>query len=409
MDMISPEYLRPYQFNWKTHAFLSLVMLLSIVLFREQGLVLQMTRPALAAMAMLIFFQLLSYWGFFLAERIQKRLQIAFPSLMLWLYPTLVLLHLAFFSFILVISSNFFWGRGFWSGALKLNGLETTRFFSTCFATMIIFTAMHFIFATIGVLKWITGSSLARVEALQNPCQDNSEGIRHISQTIKIIRSETDMIQIQRVRANRVNRIALVLLFSFLLGGGCWIVFFRPAVVLYYRAEIQLRSFIEPMAAFATLEHLCEKYPDYHYMDSVKYRMAWILDRRMNKHQEAATSYLEFIEKYAPKSTWSDEAYVALVRLYLDKIKNPKQALYYSSEYLRHFPQGIFAPHMHLYRIRALFQTGQNDEAQAEIDASLADFSGRMMQIISHEDRLLELVSFEDAIKAEINANANPR
>jgi hypothetical protein len=370
-------------------------------------MVLQMTRPALAALAMLAIFQLLSYWGFFLAEKIQKRLEIDFPSLILWLYPTLVLLHLAFFSFILVITTNYFWGRGFWSRALQLNGLETTRFFSTCFATMIVFTAMHFIFATMAVLKWITGSSLARVEALQHPGQDSSEGMRQISQTIKLIRNETDLIQAQRIKANRVNRMALLVLFSFLLGGSCWIVFFRPAVVLYYRAEIQLRSFIEPMAAFAALEHLCEKYPDYRYMDSVKFRMAWILDRRMNKHQEAARSYLEFIEKYAPKSTWSDEAYAALVRLYLDKINNPHLALHYSSEYLRHFPQGIFAPHMHLYRIRALFQTGQKKEAQAEIDASLADFSGKMMQIISNEDRLLELVSFDDAIKAEINANAN--
>lgn len=404
--MYSPEYLQPYQINWKKHAFLSLFLFLVIALLRKQGLVLQFHRPALTALVMLCMFQLLSQAGFFLSQRLQKRLQIDYPSLMLWLYPTLVLLQLATFSFVLVVSSNYFFGRGFWSNVLQLNGLETTRFFSTCFATMIVFTALHFVIATFSILKWIAGSSMARVEALNQQQQTDDDQLLHqqISTTINRIRNETDKIQLQRLKANRVNRLALIGLFLILVSGSCWIIFFRPAVVLYYRAEIQLRTFIEPMAAFATLKHLCEKYPNYRYMDSVKFRMAWILDRRLQRFDEAAESYRQFIDQYSKKSIWVDEAYVALVRLYFDKLGQPQQALVYAAEYLGRYPEGIFAPHMHLYRIRAFAQSNDIASAIEEKQKSLQRFSGKKIQIISNEDRLLEVISFDDAIKAEINA-----
>lgn len=403
--MDSSLFLQPYQINWKLHGFLSLVLYLIVVLLRGQGLILQLPRPALMATALLLVFQVFCFLSQKLAENFKKKFDSEYPSLILWLYPTLVLLKLAFFSFALISLSNYFYGRGYWSYVLQLNGQETTRFFSTSFAAMIAFTAGHFLFATISAVWWIAQSSKSRVEQLnQAPEINPANACKHLNEKIDRLRAETEIIQAHRRRASTVNRRALILLAAFLSGGSCWIIFFRPAIVLYYRAELQLKTQIEPMAAYATLEHLCQKYPGYRYIDSVKFRMAWILDRRLQRHEKAAESYSTFIEKYAPGSTWSDEAYAALVRLYSDKLNRPDQALKFSKEYLNLYAGGIFAPHMHLYRIRAFMRQGDVVSAKAEKAQALQKFAGKMMQITSQEDLLIELISFNDAIKAEVSA-----
>jgi outer membrane protein assembly factor BamD (BamD/ComL family) len=170
-----------------------------------------------------------------------------------------------------------------------------------------------------------------------------------------------------------------------MLSGTIWIIFFRPAVVLYYRAEIQLRTFLEPQTALETFKHLTRKYPDYRYIDSVRYRMAWIQDRRLNLHQKAAASYQVFLKQHN-KSVWIDEALVNLVRLYVDCLQKPEMGLETIDRYEKKFPSGVFLPHMQLYKIRALAQK---------------------IQITNSEDRLIELLDFSEAIKAEITANAN--
>lgn len=64
------------------------------------------------------------------------------------------------------------------------------------------------------------------------------------------------------------------------------------------------------------------------------------------------------------------------------------------------------APHMHLYRIRAFRRSGQPEQAEKEIAEiqKHCDMNSKI-QIINSEDRLIDLISFADALKAEISAN----
>ena len=394
-----------YKINWKLHAIFLLMLFLVIVLLRGQSLIIQMPRPATMAIFLLAIFSSIGIFAKAAAQKIEETFDAQYPSFMLWLYPTLVLACLAGFSFLLITTSGYFFGRGFWSNLLQLNGQETTRFFSTCFTTMIVFTATRFLIAMTSMLVWIYKSSISRIEML-NSNSANRESHEKLANTIDQIRSETEKIREHRLKASRINRLALLGIFLLLTIFFCWITFVRPEVVLYYRAEIQLRTFIEPMTAYNTLKHLSKKFPQYPYLDSVRFRMAWILDRRMNKFDEATADYLKFIDEFAPKSSWSDEAYVSLVRLYSDKLNQPEKVLKYSEKYLQLYPYGVFAPHMHIYRTRAFQKHGNVRAAMIEIELALKKFYGKKMQIINSEDRLIELVSFDDAIRAEINAEA---
>ncbi len=399
---------KPYQFAWKWHSLLLIFAFLSTVLLRSQGLIVQLFRPLVLSIAMLIIFHLICRFALRFAKTIETRLQIKYPSFFLWLYPTIVLLTLAIFSFVLIIGSNSLWGRGFWSNLLRLNSQETTSFFSTCFATMILFTALHFFGATFATLSWIANSSRNRVSTLDNlsQLQKNDKIENCIGEAIAKMRAETDFLQQQRIKATRVNRYALLSISLVMLSGTIWIIFFRPAVVLYYRAEIQLRTFLEPQTALDTFKHLTRKYPDYRYIDSVRYRMAWILDRRLHLYEKAAISYQNFLRQHK-KSVWIDEALVNLVRLYVDCLQKPAIGLETISRYEKKFPSGVFLPHLQLYKIRALARLNRIAEARSVIKAASAKYGNKKIQITNSEDRLIELLDFREAIKAEITANAN--
>lgn len=399
---------QPYKIDWKWHSFLTLFLFMMIALFRSQGLIIQFPMPLLTAAMMLMGFHLTCRLAMKIADKFQKILNTSYPSFLLWLYPTIVLAELAVFSILLVTVTNHWYGRGFWSSFLRLNSQETTRFFSSCFSTMLAFTSFHFLFETISTLLWISGSSRSRVNSLsQSKDTDNDKSCTDLSSVIEEIRKETDYIQCQRKNATKINRIALLLVFSILVGGSCWIIFFRPAIVLYYRAEFQLKAEIEPLAAYETLNHLRDKFPSYRYMDSVEYRMAWILDKRLEKFSEAAESYKEFMNKYAPKSVWTDEATGNLVRLCVDKLNLPTEALKWSDKYLKLYPDGILVPHMYLYRIRANAKLKNFISAKKEIATARSLFSGKKIQIIDSEDQLIEVIAFDDALNAELSANAN--
>ncbi|GAB4281416.1 MAG: hypothetical protein Kow0029_26500 [Candidatus Rifleibacteriota bacterium] len=228
-----------------------------------------------------------------------------------------------------------------------------------------------------------------------------------LADAIEKLKLKTDYIQTQRKKANKVNRIALLSVFTFLVGTGCWVIFFKPAVVLYYRAELQLKTFIEPMAAYKTLEHLKEKYPGYRYLDTVSYRMAWILDRRLKEYQKAASAYRDFLRQYAPKSSWSDEAYISLVRLLVDKLQQPRPAIDLCEKYLKIYPYGIFEPHIYLYMIRAWKMLKQPEKAKKTAEIAQKLYSGKKLSVFNSEDQIVEEVDFDDALKAEINLSAD--
>ena len=395
--------LKIYDLEWKWHFLFYLLLFLALTILRKQALVLFFFRPAMAATFLLVLFHIICRGSKSLTDYIVQKTKIIYPSFVLWLYPTVILLKIAFFAFILIILSRNLWGRGFFSSLLKLNGQETTSFISTCFSAMIIFVAFQFVFASYRVIRWIAASSYRRVATLNLLEATDENFSATIDNTVKELKRETDYLKEQRNKAAKINRIALIILFLCLIMGSLWLIFYRPAVILYYRAEFQLKTFVNPATAYNTLEHLSSKFPDYRYLDSVKYRMAWILDRRMNKSNQAFDAYVDFIENYSPDSVWIDEALINLVYLTLDKLNRPEQTLKWSKKYLELYPDGIMRPHMHLYRIRAYARLSDLKSAEKEIKLAKNRYSGKTIQIFNKEDRLVEIINFDDALKVEIS------
>jgi hypothetical protein len=131
--------------------------------------------------------------------------------------------------------------------------------------------------------------------------------------------------------------------------------------------------------------------------------MAWILDRRMNKSEQAFEAYVEFIENYEPKSVWVDETLINLVYLSLDRLNQPEQTIKWSRKYLDLYPKGIMTPHIRLYRIRAYAKLNDLKNVKKEINIAKSKFSGKSIQIFNNEDRLVEVINFDDALKVEIS------
>jgi tetratricopeptide (TPR) repeat protein len=378
-----------------------------LVLLRSQGLIVQLPRPMAASVVLLFSFHLICRLALLLADKIQKNFKIEYPSLSLWLYPTLTMFGLALFSLLFITLTHHFFGRGFYSNLLQLNSQETTSFFSTCFMTLILFTCLLFFHSTIQTLSWIAGTTNQRINKLDklgNNTEKKNGFENELSDAIASMKKETDFLQTHRTRASKINRFALLTIFCIMLLGSCWIIFFRPAIVLFYRAEIQLRTFIEPLAAYETLKHLANRFPTYRYMDTVRFRMAWILDRRLQKLEQASKEYQDFIKTF-PESVWTDEAIANLVRITVDNLHHYEKAINLINQFLKKYPRHIFAPHMHIYKIRALARQNKLIEARKAIESARAKFSDQEIQIINSEDRLIELLSFSEALAAEISAN----
>jgi len=100
-------------------------------------------------------------------------------------------------------------------------------------------------------------------------------------------------------------------------------------------------------------------------------------------------------------NVWADEAMAALVRINLDKLNQPEKALMWINEYLKNFPAGVMFLHMQLYRIRALQQMGSVELARSELEKAGRLYGDQQIQIINSEDRLIDLISFADAVAAE--------
>lgn len=375
---------------------------IAMLLANSQRLLLQLPGPAAMTLAFLVYLATTCHAAGFVTDRFARSFKISYPTVILWFYPTMTMLLITLSSWIFLILSNRLLGRGFWSDWLGLTGQDTTSFFSASFAAMMFFVALQFAFSMVKVLQWIIAvpqNHLQTINASINPLSGNIR--EEIGEALEQARNDSEMIKARRWQATKLNRMALLAMVIIALVAGAWITFFRPALILYYRAEIQLRTFLEPAAAWETFRHLTEKYPDYRFIDSVKYRMAWIFDRRLNRYEEAATGYSEFLTKFGNRNVWADEAMAALVRINLDKLNQPEKALVWIDEYLKNFPAGVMFLHMQLYRIRALHQMGRIDQARSELEKAGRLYGKQQIQIINSEDRMIDLISFADAVAAE--------
>jgi hypothetical protein len=382
----------------------SACVFVAALLFRSQKMLLRLPEPVLMICGLFVFFIIICRIAAHFTDWLANYLRISYPTFILWCYPMLVVGTVTFSSWLFLGLSNRMLGRGFWNNWLGLTGQDTTSFFFTCFASMLVVVTMQFASSIFQVFNWIIEISRSHVQKINTELIKASETKSDIAATLSRLYCDGEETRSSRMRATRLNRLALLCIFVMGMLFSGWIVFFRPALILYYRAEIQLRSFLEPAAAYETLRHLSERYPNYRYLDSVTYRMAWILDRRLQKYEQAKISYEAFIKKFGRHNVWSDEAIASLVRLCFDKLDQPDQAIYWTSRYLEKSPDGIMAPHMYLYRIRAYQRIGKPELAATEIETARKLFDlNTKIQIINSEDRLIDLVSFADALEAEVN------
>lgn len=387
----------------------SAAVLIGTLIFNSQKLLLRLPGPAIMTMAFLLFLAIACHTASFLTDRVSARLKVAYPTVVLWCYPTVSMGVITAGAWAFLGISNKLLGRGFWSDWLGLTGQDTTSFFFACFAAMLLFIALQFAFSMIKVLNWILEVPRNHLQSISSQISPENGNIKaELGAAFDKIRHESEQIKEKRLKATRLNRFALYGMLIMLSCFAAWVTFFRPALILYYRAEIQLRTFLEPESAWETFRHLSEKYPTYRFLDSVHYRMAWIQDRRLNRHAEAAVSYEKFLSRYGKANVWADEAIASLVRLNLDKLNRPDLALFWVEEYLGSFPGGVMALHMHLYKIRALNKTGRTSEAQLELENARRLYSDKKIQIINSEDRLIDLASFADALDAEKALTGNP-
>ncbi len=404
LEQLSTENIFELRLKWL--APFSASVFVAAMLLGSQKMLLRLPEPTMMICAFFIFFMLVCRGAASFTNRLAASMKISYPTFILWCYPMTVVGTVTLSSWLFLGLSNRLLGRGFWNNWLGLTGQDTTSFFFTCFASMLLVVTLQFASSIFQVFNWILEMSRGHVQMVSNELMKIGDDRAAIGNTLEIMRQDGEQTKTSRVRATRFNRLALLGIFMLGLAFAGWVTFFRPALILYYRAEIQLRTFLEPAAAYETLRHLSERFPDYRYMDSVTYRMAWILDRRLNQFEKAKEAYEGFIKRFGRHNVWSDEAIASLVRLSLDKLSDPEQTLYWTAQYLETRPDGIMAPHMYLYRIRAFKRSDQLEMAEKEMAEAQKRFDmNAKIQIISSEDRLIDLISFSDALKAEISAD----
>jgi len=404
LERLSTESIFELRLKWL--APFSASVFVAVLLLGSQKMLLRLPEPTIMICAFFIFFMLVCRVAARFTDRIANTMQISYPTFILWCYPMTVVGAVTLSSWLFLGLSNRLLGRGFWNHWLGLTGQDTTSFFFTCFASMLIVVTLQFASSILQVFNWIIEISRGHVQKVSNELMQTGGFTTDIGSTLERMRQDGEQTKTSRVRATRFNRLALLGVFALGLLFAGWVIFFRPALILYYRAEIQLRTFLEPAAAYETLRHLTERFPDYRYMDSVTYRMAWILDRRLNQFEKAKEAYEGFIKRFGRQNVWSDEAIASLVRLSFDKLDDSDRTLYWTAQYLENRPDGIMAPHMYLYRIRAFKRSNQLEMAEKEMAEAQKRFDmNTKIQIISSEDRLIDLVSFSEALKAEISVN----
>lgn len=378
------------------------VVFIAVLLFSSQKMLLQLPGPAAMTLAFMIFLMTACRLTSLFTDHLTRSFRISYPTIVLWLYPTLTMLLISFTAWLFLTASGRILGRGFWSDWLGLTGQDTTSFFFNSFAAMMIFISLQFAFSLLRVLNWILEIPQLHMQAINARIDPHNPDIHcELGAALDLAREQSRAIREKRCKATRLNRFALLLMVLAALAIGAWITFFNPALILYYRAEIQLRTFLEPQTARETFRHLREKHPKYRFIDTVEYRMAWILDRRLKNHERAAIEYENFLKKFGSGNVWADEAVAALVRLNLDKLQKPAEALVWVEKYLQLFPHGVMTLHMRLYKIRALQRLGNTDLAKAELAKARKLYASEKIQIINSEDRLVDLISFADALNAE--------
>lgn len=314
-----------------------------------------------------------------------KRLDLDFPVVRLWAFP-LTILGASYLVLIgLLVTLPAWLGRAFWSQLLDVNAKGATVLYTSVISGLFLYMA---IFSLVGVVRHLR-SILA---ATSDPDR---------------FREQARRLEEERSRGRRINRMAFWAILSGLVIATGWIIWFRPETILFYRGQIQLQSRQFNEVALETYRHLARKYPDYRYRDAVDFRIAWILERRLQNYGEAAAAYAAFLTTWERDNIWADDALANLVRISLDKQGDPAMALHWAELYHQTFPAGHLAPHIMLYRVRALRALHRDGEADRILVAAKERYGDRPLLIYDSEDDLADRIAFETA--AEILTRDFPR
>ncbi len=315
------------------------------------------------------------------------------PTIVLWMYPLATLALTWLLSWLLLRAVPELAGRGCWTALLRLNAKTVTGAFNGPFLSFFLVILSWTLVEAWRYLRWSIGWAdfVTKLSA---------EGGLPPIEVMAERRERQRAIEADRERARRWNRWGTLVVFAGLIGAFIWITFFRPELILYYRGMAQLRTFQEPEAALAAFEQLIRKYPDYRYADSVKYSIAWVKERRLARYSDAAHSYESYLREYGTDNVWADDVLANLVRLSLDKLNDPAAALRWTAEYRHIFPDGIMAPHVALYEVRALTTLGRTTEARAALAAARSRFGTSDFIIYDSEDDFAGRIPFEAAAAA---------
>ncbi|HOY66764.1 MAG TPA: tetratricopeptide repeat protein [Candidatus Ozemobacteraceae bacterium] len=331
-----------------------------------------------------------------IVDALLERTDQVMPTVVLWLYPLVTLGCTWILSWILLRGIPEIAGRGFWTGLIRLNAKTVTGAFTGPFLAFFLLLLAWTIGEAWRYLSWSIG--WGEFVARLSTHKDGPPPVELLQQR----RERQQAIQIDRERARRCNRWGMLAIFLTMIGSFVWIVFFRPELILYYRGMAQLRSFHKPDAALAMFEQLVRRYPGYRYLDTVKYHSAWVQERRLGNFAEAARAYEAFLAEYGTDNVWADDVVASLVRIALDKSNDPAAALRWTGEYRRLFPDGIMAPQVALYEVRALQALGRPAEAAAALAVARDRFGTTDVILYDSEDDFAGRIGFDAAATAAI-------
>ncbi len=390
---------RPHPLVWLVGP---VVTTLSLQMLTGNTYLMVLPSSASLVIALLLAFFLLAWGGRHLSDRLLARFDLALPTVGLWVHPFMVIVLTGLLGLGLLVAWPAWAGRAFWPTFLHLNAKVTTIAFTTTFFSFALFLGGLVLLEVGRYLGWSIDLAEEMWKTVQGEAAaaatDLAKGeTAGLQAGLAAMKERLRQLEQARTRAQRCNRWAAYGLFAFILLAGTGIVFFRPELILFYRGEAQLRSFREPEVALETFEHLARKYPNYTYLDTVTYYAIWTLERRLNRYAEAVRRYEAWLQRFGTDNIWADEVMANLTRLHLDKLASPAVALDWSRRYQHHFPDGIMAPHVALYEVRALQDLGRPEEAKAALQRARERFVGRMIVLYDSEDDFLARLPFESA------------
>lgn len=333
-------------------------------------------RPRALIIALLVAFSLLIRASIELAERFTRNRDLAVPTVHLWLIPLGCLFSAYGLMMILLAGVHSWIGRGFWSDVIHLNAKMTTVLFTTTFISFKIYILVGFLGAIWEYLRFFiavfeAGDSLKEKAAVE-------ESLRQ--------------------RASRFNRRCFFGMGTLCLVLGCGLVFLKPETVLYYRGEIQVRSGVHPEAALEAFQHLLRKYPGYRYRDTVEYRAAWVLDRRLKDYPAAIQAYQTFLTTHGFTNVWAPDILANLIAIYLDHRKDANEALKWIAVFEEKYPDSVSLPLIAFSKIRALLQEQRHSEARQAVEAARRQFNDRTLILYDSEDDFMTTLPFDAAL-----------